>query len=71
VLGLALVKNLVELHHGKVEAASEGAGSSSMFTVTLPLAAKSQLVAVEYPAMALASGANGAIPSHDGVTIAG
>jgi PAS domain S-box-containing protein len=75
-LGLALVKDLVELHGGKVEAASEGAGCGSTFTVTLPLATQSELVAVEPPALALADGANGeqtrgAIPLPDEVTIAG
>jgi signal transduction histidine kinase/CheY-like chemotaxis protein len=38
-IGLALVKNLVTLHRGRVAAFSEGAGKGSRFTVTLPRAA--------------------------------
>jgi len=38
-LGLALVRNLVELHGGSVRCASPGPGQGSTFTVTLPLAA--------------------------------
>jgi signal transduction histidine kinase len=38
-LGLALVKKLVELHGGAVEAHSAGAGQGSSFTVRLPLLA--------------------------------
>jgi signal transduction histidine kinase len=37
-LGLAVVRNLVELHDGTVRAASGGAGTGSRFTVQLPLA---------------------------------
>jgi len=35
-IGLALVKNLVALHRGRVAAFSEGIGKGSRFTVTLP-----------------------------------
>src|ERR1700751_1561209 len=36
-LGLTLVRNLAEMHGGVVEAASEGLGKGSQFTVRLPL----------------------------------
>ncbi|KJH85746.1 chemotaxis protein [Pseudomonas fluorescens] len=36
-IGLALVEQLVESHHGQIEAFSEGAGKGSRFTVELPL----------------------------------
>jgi len=37
-LGLAIVRHLVELHGGTVNAASRGKGQGATFTVTLPLA---------------------------------
>jgi signal transduction histidine kinase/ActR/RegA family two-component response regulator len=37
-LGLAIVRNIVELHGGTVHAASEGLGKGATFTVTLPIA---------------------------------
>jgi CheY-like chemotaxis protein len=36
-LGLAIVRHLVELHGGSVQAESEGEGKGATFTVTLPL----------------------------------
>jgi PAS domain S-box-containing protein len=38
-LGLSIVKQLVDLHGGHVEAHSEGVGTGAMFTVTLPVRA--------------------------------
>jgi CheY-like chemotaxis protein len=39
-IGLTLVKNLMELHHGTVEAHSPGLGQGSEFVVRLPLSAR-------------------------------
>ena len=39
-LGLAIVRHLVELHGGRVEALSAGEGRGATFVVTLPLAAR-------------------------------
>lgn len=47
-IGLALVRNIVELHGGKVEAASPGPGQGSTFRVCLP-ATKVVTVAVSEP----------------------
>lgn len=49
-IGLTLVKNLVQLHGGRVEARSEGAKRGSEFLVYLPLAAGGE-VAVEDPTL--------------------
>ena len=38
-IGLALVRNLVELHHGQIDVRSEGRDRGSEFTVSLPLLA--------------------------------
>lgn len=39
-IGLALVRKLVEMHHGTIEVFSDGVGKGSCFTVQLPAAAK-------------------------------
>jgi PAS domain S-box-containing protein len=41
-VGLTLVRNLVTLHHGRVEARSEGLGRGSEFLVCLPLPVSSE-----------------------------
>ncbi|MCE9547512.1 MAG: MEKHLA domain-containing protein, partial [Planctomycetia bacterium] len=51
-IGLTLARNLVELHGGRIEAKSEGAGEGSEFIVHLPLAAESGVVS-EMPAVDL------------------
>jgi signal transduction histidine kinase/CheY-like chemotaxis protein len=56
-LGLALVKSLVELHHGSVEARSEGVGKGSEFIVRLPLSqGAAEPAAVRIGASAVATG---------------
>lgn len=50
-IGLALVRSIVQLHGGTVEAASPGLGLGSTFTVTLPLAA-TDFVQVQVPSAA-------------------
>ncbi len=51
-VGLCLVRNLVQMHGGRVEAHSEGPGQGSEFVVRLPLAgpqAEAPLAGVEQP----------------------
>jgi signal transduction histidine kinase/ActR/RegA family two-component response regulator len=48
-IGLALVRKLVELHGGSVEAASAGPNKGSTFTVRLPLASPAPPAAVSVP----------------------
>jgi signal transduction histidine kinase len=42
-IGLAIVRHLVELHHGAIEVASEGEGRGTTFTVRLPLIGAAQI----------------------------
>jgi two-component system, sensor histidine kinase len=50
-LGLALVKRLIDLHGGSVQAHSEGAGKGSRFAVRLPLPDPSELAALARPSV--------------------
>ena len=58
-IGLTLVRNLVELHDGTVEARSDGPGKGSEFTVRLPISTdvrpESPVVDTERPAPSLPS----------------
>jgi len=58
-IGLALVKNLVTLHGGRVSAGSEGIGKGSRFTVTLPRAAEPVSAAVPSRPGAAQAGTHG------------
>ncbi len=54
-IGLALVKNLVELHGGSVEAHSMGKGHGSQFVVHLPLSVTNARLSPQVPASTLTS----------------
>jgi len=58
-LGLTIVRQLVELHRGSVEASSEGLGKGSRFTVRLPLLARTPAVRLAREAAAAASSGPG------------
>jgi len=60
-LGLALVKSLVQLHGGSVQALSAGLGQGSSFSVTLPLAQREAGAAAAAMPSAALSGAGGQV----------
>jgi signal transduction histidine kinase/CheY-like chemotaxis protein len=61
-IGLVVVRGLVEMHGGRVEAFSEGIGRGSRFTVRLPvLAAASKASAVPAPMAARTETGNGSL----------
>jgi PAS domain S-box-containing protein len=71
-IGLALVKQLVELHGGKISVESRGAGMGSLFTVRLPLVrSKPRKPAAAGPKPALSSrGPRSVILVEDNPTVA-
>jgi PAS domain S-box-containing protein len=66
-LGLALVKHLVELHGGTVEAASDGIDLGSTFTIKLPPLVNNRFLEREPPALQM----DDTKPLPDNVTIEG
>lgn len=70
-IGLALVKNLVELHGGSVSATSAGPAQGSEFTIRLPAVASAELVAAahrdEPAAVVAAAGAHRVLLVDDNV----
>jgi PAS domain S-box-containing protein len=48
-VGLALARAIIELHHGTIEAQSEGAGKGSEFIIKLPVEAAKSAAAPEQP----------------------
>ena len=69
-IGLTLVRSLVTLHGGSVEAASDGPGRGSVFTVRLPLAAAGAGIATRTPAAARALARRRVLVVDDNVDVA-
>jgi signal transduction histidine kinase/CheY-like chemotaxis protein len=72
-LGLAVAKTLIELHGGTIEAASEGPGRGSTFTVRLPLASREPVAVPSNDEHMLVTSASGRVlvvdDNHDAANL--
>jgi PAS domain S-box-containing protein len=68
-LGLAIVRSLVELHGGRIEAASAGKDKGATFTLELPTMEAAPAVATAPPSHNLLPSASATLPSLDGLTV--
>ena len=69
-IGLALVRHLVELHGGSVEARSEGEGKGSTFAISLPVAGPGESDEVApVPAATVSRASLSGLPTLDGLRV--
>jgi signal transduction histidine kinase/ActR/RegA family two-component response regulator len=68
-LGLAIVRHLVDLHDGTVQAASAGPGRGATFTVTIPLTDERPDEAMEAGGIAASGLASARLPALDGIRV--
>jgi signal transduction histidine kinase len=68
-LGLAIVRQLVEIHGGTVSAHSEGPGLGSEFVVRLPIGRRIEIERFATPAPSHSAESRGQLPRLDGVRI--
>jgi two-component system CheB/CheR fusion protein len=68
-LGLAIVRHLVELHGGAVQAESAGPGQGATFTVTLPLTDERPADEADVREFAARGLASGRLPALNGVRV--
>jgi PAS domain S-box-containing protein len=68
-IGLALVRHLVEMHGGTVEARSDGEGQGSAFTIRMPMLGSRAVTDKPAPSSIDASGATHGIGGLTGVSI--